>query len=117
MGEGADGVAGQAMPPQLRGHEACRRSQLPPPPDHDVQRAGHAADPALPRDGQRVGGGIEGAGAGLVGDPIALLDDVERGPEVVGGDVTRDRAPRLGPDGGELTDQADGRTQTGPRVA
>ena len=56
-------------------------------------------------------GGIERAGPRLVGDSIALLDDVEGGPEIVGGDVGGDRAPRLGPDGGELADEADRRTE------
>ena len=55
--------------------------------------------------------GIQGAGARLVGDAIALFNDVESGPEIVGGDVTGDRAPRRGPNGRELADEADRRAE------
>ena len=56
-------------------------------------------------------GGIERTGPRLVRHAVSLLDDVEGGPEIVGGDVGRNRAPGLGPDGGELADEPDRRAQ------
>ena len=77
VSEGADRVADQAVTPQLSRHEARRRTQLVTAPGHDVERPGHAPDPPLPRDRQGRGGGIERTGSRLVGNPIALFNDVE----------------------------------------
>ena len=93
VGEGTHRVPDQAMAPELRRHQAGRRIQLRAPPGHDVQCSGHAPDPPLPGGRQRLGGGIDGTGPRLVRHAITLLDDVEGGPEVVGGDIGRNRAP------------------------
>ena len=111
MRQGAHREADQAMPPQLGGHETRRRPQLPAAAHEDVQRAGDVARPALPLDGQGRHGRIERPGPGFVGDPVALLNDVERRPQIVDGDVGGDGTPGLGADGGELAHQADRRAQ------
>ncbi len=83
-----------------------------PAPDEDVQRAGDVAGTALPLDRQRGHGGIDRPGPRFVGDPVALLDHVERRPQVVDRNIGGDGAPRLCPEGRQLAHQADRRAQS-----
>ena len=111
MGQGRDGVARQSMPPDLGGHQAALRSQLRPTALEDVQPGRDTAGTTLPLLAEGVHRRLEGFGARLVGHDVAALAEVERDPQVVGGDIERNGPPRVGADGGELSHEPDSRAQ------